>query len=102
MLITDALAGAGKPLGYEFQLGRLGCKVGPGYGMLADGSALAGSLARTIDLVQQMTKSVGVSLPETVLIATLTPPPPLRPSTPLRSSTQRNLPNFFLSLYTLL
>ena len=73
MLITDALAGAGKPLGYEFRLGRLGCKVGPGYGMLADGSALAGSMARTIDLVRQMTKSVGVPLPETVRMASLTP-----------------------------
>jgi N-acetylglucosamine-6-phosphate deacetylase len=73
MLITDALAGAGKPLGYEFRLGLLGCKVGPGYGMLADGSALAGSLARTIDLVRQMTKSVGVPLPETVRMASLTP-----------------------------
>jgi N-acetylglucosamine-6-phosphate deacetylase len=73
MLITDALAGAGEPIGYEFRLGRLGCKVGPGYGMLADGSALAGSLARTIDLVRQMTKSVGVPLPETVRMASLTP-----------------------------
>jgi N-acetylglucosamine-6-phosphate deacetylase len=73
MLITDALAGAGMPLGYEFRLGRLGCKVGPGYGMLTDGSALAGSLARTIDLVRQVTKSVGVPLPEAVRMASLTP-----------------------------
>ena len=72
-LITDALAGAGKPLEYAFQLGRLDCKVGPGYGMLADGSALAGSLARTIDLVSQTTKSVGVPLPEAVRMASLTP-----------------------------
>jgi N-acetylglucosamine-6-phosphate deacetylase len=73
MLISDALAGAGKPVGYEFQLGRLGCKVGPGYGMLADGSALAGSLARTIDLVRQMTKPVGIPLLEAVRMASLTP-----------------------------
>jgi N-acetylglucosamine-6-phosphate deacetylase len=73
MLITDALAGAGMPVGYEFRLGRLGCKVGPGYGMLADGSALAGSLALTIDLVRQMTKSVGIPLPEAVRMASLTP-----------------------------
>jgi N-acetylglucosamine-6-phosphate deacetylase len=73
MLITDALAGAGKPVGYEFQLGRLGCKVGPGYGMLADGSALAGSLALTIDLIRQMTKSVGIPLREAVRMASLTP-----------------------------
>jgi N-acetylglucosamine-6-phosphate deacetylase len=73
MLITDALAGAGMRVGYEFRLGRLGCKVGPGYGMLADGSALAGSLALTIDLVRQMTKSVGIPLPEAVRMASLTP-----------------------------
>jgi len=73
MLITDALAGAGKSVGYEFQLGRLACKVGPGYGMLADGSALAGSMARTIDLVRQMTEPVGVPLQEAVRMASLTP-----------------------------
>ena len=73
MLITDALAGAGMPIGYKFRLGRLDCKVGEGYGMLADGSALAGSMARTIDLVRQMTKSVGIPLLEAVRMASLTP-----------------------------
>lgn len=73
MLITDALAGAGMPLGYQFRLGRLDCKVGEGFGMLADGSALAGSLARTIDLVRFMAESVGVPLVEAVRMASLTP-----------------------------
>jgi N-acetylglucosamine-6-phosphate deacetylase len=73
MLITDALAGAGMALGYQFRLGRLDCKVGEGFGMLADGSALAGSLARTIDLVRFMAKSVGVPLVEAVRMASLTP-----------------------------
>ena len=73
MLITDALAGAGMPIGYKFRLGRLDCKVGEGYGMLADGSALAGSMARTIDLVRQMTESVGIPLLEAVRMASLTP-----------------------------
>ena len=73
MLITDALAGAGMPTGYKFRLGRLDCKVGEGYGMLADGSALAGSMARTIDLVRQMATSVGVPLLEAVRMASLTP-----------------------------
>jgi N-acetylglucosamine-6-phosphate deacetylase len=72
-LITDALAGAGMPLGYSFQLGRLQCKVGPGFCMLADGSALAGSQARTIDLVRYMTKTVGIPLPEVIRMAALTP-----------------------------
>ena len=56
------IGGAGMPIGYKFRLGRLDCKVGEGYGMLADGSALAGSMARTIDLVRQMTESVGIPL----------------------------------------
>ncbi len=73
MLITDALAGAGMPIGCKFRLGRLDCKVGEGYGMLADGSALAGSMARTIDLVRQMAKSVGIPLLEAVRMASLTP-----------------------------
>ncbi|MBV8215297.1 MAG: N-acetylglucosamine-6-phosphate deacetylase [Verrucomicrobia bacterium] len=73
MLITDALAGAGMPLGYRFHLGRLDCKVGEGFGMLADESALAGSLARTIDLVRFMVESVGLPLVEAVRMASLTP-----------------------------
>jgi N-acetylglucosamine-6-phosphate deacetylase len=72
-LITDALAGAGMPPGYQFRLGRLDCKVGEGFGMLADGSALAGSLARTIDLVRFMVGSAGVPLVEAVRMASLTP-----------------------------
>jgi len=73
MLITDALAGAGMPLGYQFRLGRLDCKVGKGFGMLADGSALAGSLAQTIDLVRFMAEAVGLPLVEAVRMASLTP-----------------------------
>lgn len=72
-LITDALAGAGLPVGYEFRLGRLDCKVSDGFGMLADGSALAGSLARTIDLVRFMVQVVGLPLFEVVRMASLTP-----------------------------
>jgi N-acetylglucosamine-6-phosphate deacetylase len=73
MLISDALAGAGMPLGYQFRLGRLDCRVGEGFGMLADGSALAGSLARTIDLVRFMVKTIGLPLAEAVQMASLTP-----------------------------
>jgi N-acetylglucosamine-6-phosphate deacetylase len=73
MLITDALAGAGMPLDYRFRLGRLDCKVGEGFGMLADGSALAGSLARTIDLVRFIAEAIGLPLAEAVRMASLTP-----------------------------
>jgi N-acetylglucosamine-6-phosphate deacetylase len=96
MLITDALAGAGKPVGYEFQLGRLKCKVGQGYGMLADGSALAGSMARAIDLVQQMTKLVGVPLLEAVRMASLTPARVLGREKQLGSIAKDKLADFVL------
>jgi N-acetylglucosamine-6-phosphate deacetylase len=72
-LVTDALAGAGMPLGYSFGLGLLDCKVGEGFCVLADDSALAGSQARTIDLVRYMTKTVDLPLPEVVRMAALTP-----------------------------
>ena len=54
------------PIGYKFRLGRLDCKVGEGYGMLADGSALAGSMALMFHLVwgKSTATSVGVPLPE--------------------------------------
>jgi N-acetylglucosamine-6-phosphate deacetylase len=51
----------------------MACKVGPGYALLEDGSALAGSLARIIDLVQTMTQKAGVPLYEAVRMASLTP-----------------------------
>ena len=72
-LVSDALAGAGLPEGTKFQLGSLACKVGPGYALLADESALAGSLARMIDLVRTMTQLAEISLCEAVRMASLTP-----------------------------
>ncbi len=72
-LVSDSLAGAGLPEGAKFQLGSVPCKVGPGYGVLEDGSALAGSLARTIDLVRVMTQQGEVPLFNSVRMASLTP-----------------------------
>lgn len=72
-LVTDALAGTGMPVGYPFRLGLLDCKVGEGFCMLADGSALAGSQARTIDLVRYMVNTVELPLPEVIRMASLTP-----------------------------
>jgi N-acetylglucosamine-6-phosphate deacetylase len=72
-LISDALAGTGLPLGSRFMLGKLECKVGDGYCMLADGSALAGSATRSIDQVRIMTQQVNVPLHEAVRMATDTP-----------------------------
>jgi len=72
-LISDALAGTGLPVGSQFMLGKLQCKVGPGYCLLADGSALAGSATRSIDQVRIMTTAVDVPLVDAVRMATHTP-----------------------------
>jgi N-acetylglucosamine-6-phosphate deacetylase len=72
-LVSDALAGAGLPFGTHFKLGRLGCKVGNGYALLEDDSALSGSLCRMIDLVKVMVEKAGLPLAEAVRMASLTP-----------------------------
>lgn len=72
-LVTDATAGAGLPNESRFPLGGSGCVVREGACWLADGSALAGSAARMIDLVRQMVAVVGVPLHEAVRMATETP-----------------------------
>ena len=72
-LVSDSLAGAGLPEGTRFRLGDVACKVGPGYALLEDESALAGSLARMIDLVRTMTQQTEVPLYDAIRMASLTP-----------------------------
>jgi N-acetylglucosamine-6-phosphate deacetylase len=72
-LVTDCLSGGGLPEGSKFQLWSLPCKVGPGYCLLEDETALAGSLARMIDLVRTMTQQGEVPLFAAVRMASLTP-----------------------------
>ena len=72
-LVTDATAGAGLPNESRFNLGGAECVVRNGACWMADGSALAGSAARMIDLVRQMVQVVGVPLHEAVRMATETP-----------------------------
>jgi N-acetylglucosamine-6-phosphate deacetylase len=72
-LVSDALSGAGLPFGSRFTLGLLRCKVGNGYSLLEDDSALAGSVCRLIDLVRVMAKTLGAPLPEAVRMASLVP-----------------------------
>jgi N-acetylglucosamine-6-phosphate deacetylase len=72
-LVTDATAGAGLPNESRFSLGGFDCVVRNGVCLLADGSALAGSAARMIDLVRTMVCDVGVPLPEAVTMATENP-----------------------------
>jgi N-acetylglucosamine-6-phosphate deacetylase len=72
-LVTDATAGAGLPNDSHFSLFGSDCMVSDGVCWLADRSALAGSTARMIDLVRQMTSAVGAPLHEAVRMATETP-----------------------------
>jgi N-acetylglucosamine-6-phosphate deacetylase len=72
-LVSDCLAGGGLPEGTRFQLGRVRCQVGPGYCMLEDGSALAGSSSQMIDLVRVMSQQGEVPLFDAVRMASLTP-----------------------------
>ncbi|HEY1582992.1 MAG TPA: N-acetylglucosamine-6-phosphate deacetylase [Chthoniobacterales bacterium] len=72
-LVTDATAGAGLPNESRFDLGGAECVVRDGACRMADGSALAGSAARMIDLVRQMVREVGASVGEAVRMATETP-----------------------------
>src|SRR4051794_7539093 len=72
-LVTDATAGAGLAAGSRFSLGGLDCVVRDGVCLLADGSALAGSASRMIDLVAVMVREVGLPLSDAILMATETP-----------------------------
>ena len=72
-LVTDATAGAGLPNGSRFALFGKDCIVENGVCLLADGSALAGSAARMIDLVRSMVREVKVPLNEAIAMATENP-----------------------------
>ncbi|MEO6971637.1 MAG: N-acetylglucosamine-6-phosphate deacetylase [Chthoniobacterales bacterium] len=72
-LVTDATAGAGLPDDSRFTLGGAECLVRAGACWMADGSALAGSTSRMIDLVRRMVAEVGVPVHEAVRMATETP-----------------------------
>ena len=72
-LVTDATAGAGLPEGSQFALFGKNCIVENGVCLLADHSALAGSVARVIDLVRSMVREVNVPLNEAIAMATENP-----------------------------
>ena len=72
-LVTDATAGAGLPNESRFSLGGRECVVRDGVCLLADGSALAGSASRMIDLVRTMVQKVSVPLHHAVKMATENP-----------------------------
>jgi len=72
-LVTDATAGAGLPDGSRFSLFGNDCVVEGGVCLLADRSALAGSVSQMIDLVRTMVQKVDVPLHEAVAMATQNP-----------------------------
>ncbi len=72
-LVTDATAGAGLTEGSLFSLAGRDCVVRGGVCLLEDGSALAGSAARMIELIRVMVRDVGVPLHEALTMATGTP-----------------------------
>ena len=72
-LVTDATAGGGLPEGSRFALFGKDCIVENGVCLLADHSALAGSVARMIDLVRSMVREVKVPLNEAIAMATENP-----------------------------
>jgi N-acetylglucosamine-6-phosphate deacetylase len=72
-LVTDATAGAGLPEGSRFSLFGNDCIVEDGVCLLADGSALAGSASRMIDLVRTLVRDVDVALHEVIAMATKNP-----------------------------
>jgi len=73
ILITDATSGAGLAEGEIFNLGEIRCVVRDGVGMLADGSALAGSTSTMARGVKTMVEQANVSLVEAIRMATLNP-----------------------------
>jgi N-acetylglucosamine-6-phosphate deacetylase len=72
-LVTDATAGTGLPEGSRFSLFGNDCIVEDGVCLLADGSALAGSASRMIDLVRTLVRDVDVALHEAIAMATKNP-----------------------------
>ena len=72
-LVTDATAGAGLAKDTQFSLAGRDCVVGEGVGFLADGSALAGSSSRVIDLVRVLVNEVKIPIAEAIAMATANP-----------------------------
>jgi N-acetylglucosamine-6-phosphate deacetylase len=72
-LVTDAIAGAGLAEGSQVSLYGRDCIVKEGVCVLADGSALAGSASRMIDLVRTLVRNVDLPLHEAIAMATENP-----------------------------
>jgi N-acetylglucosamine-6-phosphate deacetylase len=75
-LITDAIPGAGMPVGTRFHIGGANAplaRVTPQAALLADGSALAGSTLTMMEAVRRAVQLGDIPLVDAVRMATLTP-----------------------------
>ncbi len=72
-VISDATGGAGLPEGAVFGMGGMTYQVRDGVGMMFDGSGFAGSATLLNRMIPVLTDVVGVSVPEAVRMASLTP-----------------------------
>ncbi|RME96823.1 MAG: N-acetylglucosamine-6-phosphate deacetylase [Chloroflexi bacterium] len=71
--VSDATNGAGLPQGSRFKMGNLEYDVQDGVGMMLDRSAFAGSTTLLNQMIPVLRDVVGLSLPEAVRMASLTP-----------------------------
>ena len=72
-VISDATSGAGQPEGSRFRMGEMEYEVHDGVGMMFDRSCFAGSTTLLNEMIPVLIDHVGVSLPEAVRMASLTP-----------------------------
>ena len=71
--ISDATNGAGLPEGTRFKMGGMEYDVHDGVGMMLDRSSFAGSTTLLNQMIPILIDVVGVSIPEAVRMASLTP-----------------------------
>ncbi|MBN8590706.1 MAG: N-acetylglucosamine-6-phosphate deacetylase [Anaerolineae bacterium] len=71
--ISDATNGAGLPDGARFNFAGLDCEVHDGVAMLPDHTSFAGSTTLLNQMIPVLTEVVGLTLPEALRMASLTP-----------------------------
>ncbi len=71
--ISDATSGAELPEGSRFGMGEMEYEVHDGTGMMLDRSCFAGSTTLVNQMIPILTDQVGIPLPETIRMLTLTP-----------------------------
>lgn len=72
-IVSDASAGAGLQNGDKYIMGDVEYEVKEGVGMTLDGTSFAGSVTYLNEMISVLTNIVGISLPEAIKMASLTP-----------------------------